>query len=134
MDTYKTTAKDFKVFTRAVKKWQKKMGLEQWSIYVSHKDDDEDPEGDVAWVVCDYESLVCTISLAVDWPIPPDAHLIDVAAYHECRHLALAPLLALIPDALDTVARQEEHRLMVLDERLLFGKSLSECGVEHNDE
>lgn len=132
MDTYKTSAKDFKVFARAVKKWQKKMGLERWSIFVNHKNDEEDPDGDCAWLLCDYESLISTICLAVDWPVKPTAGMLDTSAFHECRHLLYAPILEMIPKTLQKLARQEEHRLIVSDERLAFGKALSEYGVNND--
>jgi hypothetical protein len=131
MQTYTTTAKDLRTFARAVKKWQKKMNLERWSIFVDHKDDDEDPEGDVAWIVPDYESLVARVVLSVTWPIEPAKELLDLAAFHECVHLALAPLMQHTKN--DKLAKQEEHRLIVLLERLILGTSIPECGVHDGE-
>jgi len=134
METYKTTAKNFKVFARHIKKWQKKMGLTGWSIFVSHKDDDKDAEEDCAWVQSDYQTMVASITLAVTWPIAPTDKLLDLTAFHECRHLVTAPLMMLIPEPLQEIACQEEHRLIISEERLLFGKALSEYGDADNQE
>jgi len=126
MGTYKTTAKDVKVFARAVKKWQAKMGLGRWAIFVQHKNDEDDPDGDAAWVLSDHETLVCTMALAVDWPLPVTKELLEMSAYHECLHLLLAPLMDYAGTSKH--ARQEEHRLIVALERMQFGKALSEHG------
>jgi hypothetical protein len=127
MDTFKTSAQDCKVFARFVRKWIKKMRLGSWSIYIQHKNDDEDPDGDVAWIQADHETLVCTIALSVDWPIPSTKELLELAAYHECLHLLLIPLMDHVKDS--KISRQEEHRLIVALERMQFGKALSEHGV-----
>lgn len=132
--TYKTTAKDFKTFARALAKWQKKMNLDRWAIHAQHADDvGEDCESDTAWIMLDYETLVCSVALAKTWPIKPTAKLLELAAFHECRHLSFAPMLELIPKHLRKLACQEEHRFIISDERMLFGTSISESGVVNDD-
>jgi hypothetical protein len=135
LEEYTTTAADFKVFARNIEKWQALMGLTHWSIFVQHKDDDDDDDDEeerrctTAWVLFDYETMVANVCLGVTWPIKPTKKLLEMAAFHECCHIWFAPLVRMVKQEYMELGAEEEHRIIVMLERLMFGKALSECGV-----
>jgi hypothetical protein len=124
--TFQTTARQFKVFCRKVSGWKKKLGLSNWSIYVNHKDqeaEDGTPQSGTAYILYMYESSVAQINMSKTWELKFTDRLANAAAFHECFHLVMAPLMQLFElgdENVKLIAQDEEHKILATLERLLL--------------
>jgi len=126
----KVTAKQFKSFCRKLNKWVRKLGLQSWAVHVDHKDkapDADEPAdelGNLSWVLYVYESQIAQINLCKTWDGPFTDKMSDMAAFHECMHLLLAPLMELFEgdEQIKAIAAKEEHLVIAALERMMFDK------------
>lgn len=117
-----TNAKQFKTFCRHLNKWVKRLNLQAWNINVIHKVPGPDFDGNLAWVLYVYESMIAQVGMSKTWELPFNSRIADMAAFHEAMHLLLAPLMELFEGKpqLKTIAAKEEHLVISALERLLF--------------
>lgn len=125
LELHRTTAKQYASFKKYVRKWAKKLHLENWTFYFEHSDDPEhDNEGHISWVQYHYEAQVAKMFFSKNWDIPYSAKICEMAAFHECFHLRFAPVSDLFDGSpLEPVLNKQEHLLIGCMEEIIFGKS-----------
>ena len=125
LPAYKTTAKDFALFKKYIKKWTKLLYLERWTLKTSHPTDatsvsGQDPSA-VSWVTYDYPAQVAEIELARKWPMKPTKRHLEMSAFHELFHLVNTPLMNMLDGSpLEKTAEDQEHLIIGVLEKILF--------------
>ena len=120
----KTTAKDFKIYKKAIRLWIDKFGLSDWRVEVLHKKDINDSRGSVTY---NSGERCCTIFLAPTWEndIEPTKEILECTALEEVLHVLFARLTTLAVDRYlqhENDINEEEHSVIHKIERVLLDK------------
>ena len=113
----KTTAKDFKAFQRYCRKWQKELGLMNYSLGFRHNNDHPDSE---SWVA-ETEDGNAVAGLTSNWDEAITTHSIERAAFHEMHELLMWEIRCLLRQVLsEEVVNKKIHAVIRPLENLLF--------------
>lgn len=110
MGKYKTTKKDFEIFTNECEKWINKLGLSGWEISYQH----EDYGDNRAICTTNLNSKICNFYLCVSWEYKPSLSELKSCAEHEIIHLLLAPVINPLCSmfSYDSYIEEREHDIL----------------------
>jgi hypothetical protein len=109
---YKTNDKDFKIFEKEVRKWQKRFGLTDWDLKIYHEE--FLIENALAMCECEHLSRAAKITLNIKWSIPPIKKDIKRYAFHEVCELLLARINDLAYDRFVCADNIEEEKHTII--------------------
>lgn len=125
MDMVQTTKKDFKLFKKEFRKWQRFFGLKNWKVVLLHEDTEERGLADINSNISGY---ISTCKLSVNWPkCEYSKYQIRKTAFHECIHLLLAryAVAAKCRFINESELDEADHELVRILENTVFEKCQS---------
>lgn len=107
---YKTTKKDFEIFTKECEKWISRFGLQGWEIFFRHENYDDNR----AACTTDLNARICNLFLCVDWNYKPAISELKSCAKHEIIHVLLAPIVNLLCSmfSYEEYIAEREHEIL----------------------
>ncbi len=126
---YDVGRKEFDLFKKYAKMWQRKLGMVDWSLAFDHRDEKEDENlgGNKAIVYMNRQGMCARMVLNKSWKEvrPTDIHL-KACALHECVEMLLRPLLTFANARFNVDEgdiEYETHRIIrVLENVLVYNK------------
>jgi len=108
-----------KNFTNFVRKWQQKLGLIGWEIFIKASDKDENR----SWVKVDVSGRIATVFYSHNWWGLATMEEKERVAFHEMLEILLSPLMEDLERYYsDTHMATRAHEIIRVLENMQFGK------------
>lgn len=126
MAEHRTTTRDYRLFSKAVDKWVRKLGLTNYRVITFHKND-PDLKDCYAWFKS--QGNTANIGLSLTWDREVTTKRLEHSACHEVLHLLFDDLTSIannrFPPA-GLIEALEEEAMARLEKVLLYGKATIE--------
>lgn len=108
-----------KYFSSFIRKWQRKLGLDSWEIFVKYSDEDDNR----AWAKIDISGRIATVFYSQSWYRLATAEEQERVAFHEMMEILLAPAMGdLMRYYSEVYTETRAHEIIRVMENLWFGK------------